>query len=92
METPAGRGEGFGVHQQRPHPSKSAPNPQRPKGVVTGFHETLGDLYAAFDGAASHVDPGVRTSRFAARLAPYPTQQLAELALVAAGAVLGGAA
>ncbi len=70
--------------------SRNGPKTQPPKGIVTGFSEALGELYAAFDQAAAHVDPGVRTSRFAAWLAPFPNQQLAELALIAAGAVIGG--
>jgi len=53
-------------------------------------HAELGDLFAAWDPAASHVEPGVRSSRFAARLAPFTSREAAERALCEAGAVLDG--
>lgn len=57
---------------------------------VIGDHVERGRLYAAFDPLAHHVDPGVRDSRFSAFLAPYRSQEDAEAALIAAGAVLRG--
>lgn len=56
--------------------------------TVTAAHAELGDLYAAFDPLVHHVEPGVRTSRFAARLAPFRSREEAERALLAEGAVL----
>ncbi len=57
--------------------------------ILVGTHAELGDLYAAFDPEAHHVEPGVRTSRFAARLAPFRTRDEAERALIEEGAVIG---
>lgn len=57
--------------------------------IVVGSHAELGDLYAAFDPDVCHVEPGVRTSRFAARLAPFRTRDEAERALIEEGAVIG---
>lgn len=56
--------------------------------VLVGYHAELGDLYAAFDPEAQHVEPGVRNSRFGARLAPFRTRGEAERALLAEGAVI----
>lgn len=50
-------------------------------------HAELGDLYAAWAPGVEHVEPGVRSSRFAARLAPFPCREDAERALLEAGAV-----
>lgn len=51
-------------------------------------HPDLGDVFAAWDPCSTHVEPGVRTSRFAARLAPFQSREEAELALLTEGAVL----
>jgi len=51
-------------------------------------HAELGDLYAAWDPYSNHVEPGVRNSRFAARLAPFRSREEAEQALIAEGAVM----
>lgn len=59
--------------------------------VLTATHAELGDLYAAWDPSAHHVEPGVRTSRFGAGLAPFRSREEAELALIAEGAVLQSA-
>lgn len=56
--------------------------------IIAAAHAELGDLYAAFDPTAHHVEPGVRTSRFAARLAPFRSREEAERALLTEGAVL----
>lgn len=52
-------------------------------------HAELGDLYAAWDPQIAHVEPGVRSSRFAAQLAPFRSQDEAERALIEMGALLG---
>lgn len=57
-------------------------------GYLRGSHAELGDMYAAFDARARHVEPSVRSGRFAARLAPFPTREEAERALIAEGAVI----
>lgn len=51
-------------------------------------HAEFGDLYAAWNPSVAHVEPGVRSSRFAARLAPFRSRDDAERALMCAGAVL----
>lgn len=56
---------------------------------ITGDHDERGRLFAAFDPEARHVEPGIRDSRFSAFLAPFPSQEEAEAALIAAGAVIG---
>lgn len=53
-------------------------------------HAEYGDLYAAWDPLTLHIEPGVRSSLFAARLAPFASRGAAELALIAAGAVIEG--
>ena len=58
---------------------------------LKGAHSELGDLWTAWNATARHVEPGVRTSRFAARLAPFRSQGEAEQALIAEGAVVGSA-
>ena len=55
---------------------------------LRGNHAEFGDLYAAWDSCSHHVEPGVRASRFAARLAPFRTRDEAEQALIAEGAVI----
>lgn len=57
-------------------------------GYMRATHAEMGDLFAAWDASAHHVDPAVRSSRFAARLAPFTSREAAELALFQAGAVL----
>lgn len=52
-------------------------------------HDERGRLYAAFDPDVRHIEPGVRSSRFAAFLSPYNTREEAARALLEAGAVLG---
>lgn len=52
-------------------------------------HSELGDMFAAWSADIVHVEPGVRSSRFAARLAPYRSREEAERALIAAGAEIG---
>jgi hypothetical protein len=63
-----------------------------PGEILTAAHAELGDLYAAFDPAARHVEPGVRTSRFGAQLAPFRSREEAERALIAEGAIIVGVA
>lgn len=55
---------------------------------LRGTHETLGDLFAAWDSSAHHVEPAVRPSRFGARLAPFRSRLEAEQALLTEGAVI----
>ncbi|WP_305097475.1 hypothetical protein [Croceibacterium aestuarii] len=55
---------------------------------LRGQHAELGDLFAAWEPCSHHVEPGVRNSRFAARLAPFRTREEAEQALIAEGAVI----
>jgi hypothetical protein len=55
---------------------------------VRASHFELGDLYAAWADDVHHIEPGVRSSRFAARLAPFRTCEEAERALIAQGAVI----
>lgn len=57
--------------------------------VVRGKAETS-VMFAAFDDAVHHVDPGVRPSKFAALLAPFPTSSQAQAALFAAGCNMVG--
>lgn len=57
-------------------------------GIILAADAERGDLFAAFDAQAHHVEPGVRNSRFAARLAPFRSREEAERALIAEGAVL----
>lgn len=60
--------------------------------IITMFlraeHAESGDLWAAWNPEIKHVEPGVRSSRFCARLAPFPTREAAEEALIRAGAVV----
>jgi hypothetical protein len=73
------------------NPSETLPKraaAQALRNYVRGHHGELGDLFAAFDATAHHVEPGVRSSRFAARLAPFSSREDAERALLAEGAVL----
>lgn len=58
--------------------------------ILTADHDEGGWLYAAFDPSVHHVEPGVRSSRFAAFLAPNRTQVETERALIDAGASIGG--
>lgn len=58
--------------------------------VVTAQHAELGDLFAAYDPTSHHLSPGVRTSRFAAFLAPFRSRDEAEAALLQEGAVMVG--
>ena len=55
---------------------------------ITGAHSKLGDLWAAWNATARHVEPGVRASRFAARLAPFRDRDAAERALLEEGATV----
>jgi hypothetical protein len=59
-------------------------------GVLSADHDERGRLYAAWDPAVRHVEPGVRSTRFGAWLAPYSSHEEAERALIDAGAVIGG--
>lgn len=63
----------------------------RPGNYLRGTHSELGDLFAAWNPDADHVEPAVRPSRFGARLAPFPSRDEAERALLAEGAVIEGA-
>lgn len=62
--------------------------PENRTGYLRGTHAEMDDLFAAWDAAVQHIEPGTRSSRFAARLAPFPSREAAELALFQAGAVL----
>lgn len=55
---------------------------------LQGFHAELGDQFAAWAPHVQHVEPGVRSSRFAALLAPFATREAAEQALIAEGATI----
>lgn len=59
-----------------------------PRSYLRASHAEFGDLFAAWDTASHHVEPGIRSSRFAARLAPFPSRDQAERALIGAGAVI----
>ena len=56
--------------------------------VITGEHPERGTLWAAIDPAARFIVPGVKESRFAARLAPFTDEASARVALKAAGCKL----
>ena len=58
--------------------------------ILTGDHDERGRLFAAVAPEARHVAPQVCEGRFAATLAPFPTREAAERALLDAGAVIGG--
>lgn len=62
--------------------------PKDGRGVLTAEHPDGGTLYAAFDPSARFIVPGVRDSRFGARLAPYPDEASARAALKREGAGL----
>ena len=62
-----------------------------PSRVITAEHEN-GTLYAAVDPSVRFIEPGVRDSRFAARLAPFPDEASARSALKATGAKLSTSA
>jgi hypothetical protein len=66
------------------HSSEAGPT----KGLLRGFADDSGALFATFDRASHHVQPQLGTSRFAAFLAPYPSEEAARRALLEAGAVL----
>lgn len=55
---------------------------------LTAEHAERGDLWAAWNPDIRHVEPGVRCSRFSARLAPFTSEDDARHALVEAGGVL----
>jgi hypothetical protein len=57
---------------------------------LVGRCDERGPLFAAWDPESHHIEPAVRTSRFGARLAPFRTQEEAEQALIAEGAVIEG--
>ena len=57
---------------------------------IIATHAELGDRFAAWDTASAHIEPGVRSSRFAAWLAPFPDRKAAERALLEDGAVIAG--
>lgn len=56
--------------------------------TLTAEHPTRGTLWAAVDPAVRFITPGVRDSRFAARLAPFPDEASARVALKREGAKL----
>jgi hypothetical protein len=58
--------------------------------VIIAEHPGRGRLYAAIDPTVRFITPGVRESRFAARLAPFMDEASARIALKAAGAKLEG--
>ena len=59
--------------------------------IIAGKLPDAGNLFAAVDGSAHHVEAKVGETRFAALLAPFRTDAEAKAALAAAGAdVLGG--
>ncbi len=58
-----------------------------PPRFLIGQHPDQGELWAAIDTQAHHLHPGVRERRFAAYLSPYPSEEAARHALIAAGAM-----
>jgi hypothetical protein len=52
-----------------------------PSRYLTSHHPERGTLYAAFDPAVLHVAGAVAESRFAARLAPFKSEEEAKAAL-----------
>lgn len=57
---------------------------------IRAEHPELGDMFVAWRSGVDHVEPGVRSSRFAARLAPFRNRDDAERARIEAGAVFDG--
>ena len=56
--------------------------------LLTASHPDLGTLWAAVDPAVHPIESGVRSSRFAARLAPFKSHADADAALIVAGGKL----
>ena len=59
-----------------------------PSPVLTAEHPKRGTLWVAWNPSVRFVVPGVRDSRFAARLAPFPDEASARAALKKAGGKL----
>lgn len=59
-----------------------------PSRVLQAEHPERGTLFAAVDPSVRFIEGGVRGSRFAARLAPFPDEASARQALKSAGAKL----
>lgn len=55
---------------------------------IIADYDERGRLYAVFDPNAHHVEPGVRSSRFAAFCSPFRSKEDAERALIEADAVI----
>lgn len=55
--------------------------------LLTAAHPKLGTLWASFDPTVHHIVGRVAETRFGARLAPFRSEQEAEAALIAAGAL-----
>lgn len=56
--------------------------------VLQAEHPTRGILFAAVDPSVRFIEGAVRESRFAARLAPFPDEASARVALKSSGAKL----
>ena len=56
---------------------------------IVGQHPVRGQLYAAIDPRAHHVEGQIAERKFPAFLTPFRTVEEAEAALIAAGAELG---
>jgi hypothetical protein len=57
-----------------------------PPRFLTGRHPQRGLLWAAIDPKVNYLEPQVTESRFAAYLAPFPSDEPARQALLTAGA------
>lgn len=58
----------------------------QPPQFLIGKHPQHGLIWASIDPVAHHLQPRVGERRFAAYLAPFPNQEAAKRALMAAGA------
>lgn len=57
------------------------------QGIVVGYGDECGHVWAAFDQTARHVEPRPGPTRFAARLAPFRSRDAAIAAIAEMGAV-----
>lgn len=56
--------------------------------LLTALHPKLGTVWASVDPSVHHIEGAVRSSRYAAKLAPFRSMAQAEAALLAAGGKL----
>lgn len=67
-----------------------AVGPGAAPGLIEARHPEMGRLFAAIDGSVRFTEPGVRASKLAASLAPFPDVDAAREALLAMGATIEG--